>query len=636
MEFKEALKEILKIKGISVLEDQSTLKLLEDYGAFDEYPVFRSIMENIIATKIGEMLQNTFYYSVEDKGQAWTQMKSKLIERLPYDEVFLNLFLDDMENAFMGYAYERGSYDRDLNSDVEEMLGQVWTDNRGVKYSADKKRLINASEISGIYIVNPETEYIDSYAFQQNSKIERVILPRKLKKIGSHAFQICPYLNTIEFQDGISEIDECAFGGCALTEVYLPNGLHQISDALFSSCTNLLYVHISKNVTSIGAHAFSDCHCLQYMVIPDNVSTIGDLAFRWCKSLYYVVLPSKLTSVGENIFDNCESLKYIGIPKGTKSKFTHLMPQYASLLVEYELAQSNDKMKVIKREILNYYQGKENVIHCAMADGREAWLSQEKLFTEEFNNIGASRLNTVENATRHVLFLFNSNNEEVGRYYLGKKLQGMSPERLVGIKDNLVFFESWNPESASWVPCVGLDEKQPFEYSKEGCGRITVFKEGYYSVIDRHGNIIVPPGKYTYIDGFDHNLARVKIDGMTSINNPNESTVDKWGLIDIDGKEVLPLDYSEIWGFYNKNRTYTRLSMGGVDEYGDYCKIFEEYIFILPSKDFPNGRLKGPGEWFGHHFSTYDEIEQSNADYNYSVWDALEDEPDAVGNIDYD
>ena len=90
-------------------------------------------------------------------------------------------------------------------------------------------------------------------------------------------------------------------------------------------------------MTSIGAHAFSDCHSLQYIVIPDNVSTIGDLAFRWCKSLYYVVLPSKLASVGENIFDNCESLKYIGIPKGTKSKFTLLMPQYANLFVEFEI-----------------------------------------------------------------------------------------------------------------------------------------------------------------------------------------------------------------------------------------------------------------------------------------------------------
>lgn len=364
MDFKEALKEILKIKGISALEDQSTLKLLGGYGAFDEYPVFRSIMESIIANKAGEVLQNIFYYSVEDKGEAWKDTKQKLVERLPYDEVFMNLFFDDLEYAFMGYAYEKGAFDRDINSDVEEMLGQVWTDNRGVKYSADKKRLINASEITGTYIVNPETEYIDSYAFQQNSKIERVILPKKLKKIGNHAFQVCPYLNRIEFQDGVSEIDECAFGGCALTEVYLPNGLHRISDALFSTCTNLLYIHIPKNVTSIGVHAFSDCHSLQYVVIPDNVTYIGDFAFQWCKSLYYVVLPSKLTSVGEKIFDNCKSLRYIGIPKGTKSKFTLLMPQYATFFVEYELAQSNDKIKIIKRDTLNYYQGKTNVIHC--------------------------------------------------------------------------------------------------------------------------------------------------------------------------------------------------------------------------------------------------------------------------------
>ena len=462
MEFKEALKEILKIKGISALEDQSTLKLLGGYGAFDEYPVFRSIMESIIAMKAGEMLQNIFYYSVEDKGEAWKDTKQKLVERLPYDEVFMNLFFDDLEYAFMGYAYEKGAFDRDINSDVEEMLGQVWTDDRGVKYSADKKRLINASEITGTYIVNPETEYIDSYAFQQNSKIERVILPKKLKEIGNHAFQVCPYLNRIEFQDGVSEIDECAFGGCALTEVKLPNGLHRVSDALFSTCTNLLYVHISKSVTSIGAHAFSDCHSLQYMVIPDNVSTIGNLAFRWCKSLYYVVLPAKLTSVGDNIFDNCKSLRYIGIPKGTKSKFTLLMPQYANLFVEFEQTKSNEKMKIIKNETLSFYQGKTNVIHYVMDNGQESYLSQSRSFDDEANVKGACKLNTVENEKKHVLFLFNDKNEEVGRYYIGKKLQGLSPERIIEIKDSLSFFDSWNQESSNWIPCVGFKSSSQF------------------------------------------------------------------------------------------------------------------------------------------------------------------------------
>lgn len=636
MEFKEALKEILKIKGISAFEDQSTLKLLEGYGAFDKYPVFFSIMESIIANKAGEMLQNIFYYSVEDKGEAWNNTKQKLIDGLPYDEVFMNLFFDDLEYAFMGYAYEKGSYDRDINSDVEEMLGQVWTDKRGVKYSADKKRLINASEITGTYIVNPETEYIDSYAFQQNSKIERVILPKELRKIGSHAFQICPYLNKIEFQDGVSEIGECAFGGCALTEVNLPNGLHRISDALFSTCTDLLYVHIPKNVTSIGIHAFSDCHSLQYLVIPDNVASIGDHAFNWCKSLYYVVLPAKLTSVGDNIFDNCKSLRYIGIPKGTKSKFTLLMPQYANLFVEYELAQSNDKIKIIKRDTLNYYQGKTNVIHCVMADGREAWLSRERPFTEEFNNKGASKLNTVENDKKHVLFLFNDNNEEVGRYYLGKKLQGMSPERIFDIKESLSFFDSWNPETSKWVPCVGLSGKQSNRNDKEGCGRVTIFREGYYSVIDKQGNIIVPPGRYNYIDGFDHNLARVKIEGMTSINNPKESTKDKWGIIDTSGTEILPVVYTEIWNFYGKNLKRTKVWEGGKQTYmseGVFETIYSEKVYRY---DFylDNRELVLKEDWSNGEFDLCDP--DYNSDNSYDIMDALDGEIEAAGNIDYE
>lgn len=54
-----------------------------------------------------------------------------------------------------------------------------------------------------------------------------------------------------------------------------------------------------------------------------------------------------------------------------------------------------------------------------------------------------------------VLFLFNDNEEEVGRYYISKKLQGLTPEEITEIKDTLAFFESWNPETKQWVPCIG-------------------------------------------------------------------------------------------------------------------------------------------------------------------------------------
>ena len=110
----------------------------------------------------------------------------------------------------------------------------------------------------------------------------------------------------------------------------------------------------------------------------------------------------------------------------------------------------------MKENTIDYYQGKENVRHIVSDNGSESWLTQRRSFGDEAYAKDASKLNTVDDEKRHVLFLFNDNDAEVGRYYIGKKLQGKTPSELVALKDSLVFFETWNPESKSWIPCVGL------------------------------------------------------------------------------------------------------------------------------------------------------------------------------------
>lgn len=113
----------------------------------------------------------------------------------------------------------------------------------------------------------------------------------------------------------------------------------------------------------------------------------------------------------------------------------------------------------MKTEILNQFQGRYNVRHIVNDNGIESWQTQYVSFGDEAFAKGACKLNTVENENKHVLFLFNSDDEEVGRYYLGKNLQGKTPSELVEIKSDLVFFESWNSESKTWIPCVGLSLK---------------------------------------------------------------------------------------------------------------------------------------------------------------------------------
>ena len=112
----------------------------------------------------------------------------------------------------------------------------------------------------------------------------------------------------------------------------------------------------------------------------------------------------------------------------------------------------------MKTEILNEFQGKRNVRHIIADNGTESFLTQGVSFADETIAKGACKLNTVENATKHILFLFNSNDEEVGRYYLGKRLQGMTPEQLVELKESIIFLDSWDPDTKTWVPCVGFNK----------------------------------------------------------------------------------------------------------------------------------------------------------------------------------
>jgi hypothetical protein len=76
------------------------------------------------------------------------------------------------------------------------------------------------------------------------------------------------------------------------------------------------------------------------------------------------------------------------------------------------------------------------------------------------------------------------------------------------------------------------------------------FDKGY-CVVDRSGNLIVPYGVYQIIDGFTHGYARAKKNG-------------KWGLINSTGDVVLPMEWDDIWSFYEKpGLTYTTISKHG-------------------------------------------------------------------------
>jgi hypothetical protein len=159
-----------------------------------------------------------------------------------------------------------------------------------------------------------------------------------------------------------------------------------------------------------------------------------------------------------------------------------------------------------------------------------------------------------------------------------------------------------------------------------------MFKDGHYYVIDNDDKIIVPPNKYDYIDIFDEcGLARVKCNGYTNIFNPKESTKDRWGIINTCGKEILPAIYDEIWKFYGKNLKHTKVikEENLIDGDGDPYTIKTIYKF-----NFFYRKLIEEGYWIDDEY--YEAIEDVDNSSQYSIWDAIDDEIEAAGNIDWE
>lgn len=201
-------------------------------------------------------------------------------------------------------------------------------------------------------------------------------------------------------------------------------------------------------------------------------------------------------------------------------------------------------------------------------------------------------------------------------------------------------------------------------YKKEYTnGNVTVVEnEKYeYGVIDNNGNIIVPFGKYAWIDEYDQGLARVRTIGLTNYtknivsictdlengefiegqdaiasyyNNERREHPErfaKWGIINESGEEVLPLEYDTIWNFKRKNRTSTWVEKNGEGwdvEFSSLNPMLSNTHVFQRSYHEDVSIERHYGEYAGSYAQDvmgYDDD---------TIGDAFDGEPDAYWNID--
>ena len=181
--------------------------------------------------------------------------------------------------------YVKASQDASDNLDMsteatDEELNEAITDEFGVKYSKDGRKLLKApQELDRTYSIRKGTKIVCDMAFAYCKSLSNVVIPDSVTSIGDGAFEDCSSLSSVVLPDSITSIGNRAFNECdSLRSVVIPDGVTSIGVGAFIGCKSLKSLEIPDSVTSIGFGAFSYCY-FPYKLKQELISRFGDKIF---------------------------------------------------------------------------------------------------------------------------------------------------------------------------------------------------------------------------------------------------------------------------------------------------------------------------------------------------------------------
>ncbi|MBQ9791503.1 MAG: leucine-rich repeat domain-containing protein, partial [Clostridia bacterium] len=109
------------------------------------------------------------------------------------------------------------------------------------------------------------------WAFESCDNLSYVKLPETIKSIYEYAFSGCTSLTNIEIPKNTTNFAAGVFYNTGLTEFTFNSGVTEVSNDMFSGCTDLERVVLADTITFIGSYAFSGCTSLSYLYLPNSV-----------------------------------------------------------------------------------------------------------------------------------------------------------------------------------------------------------------------------------------------------------------------------------------------------------------------------------------------------------------------------
>ena len=206
------------------------------------------------------------------------------------------------------------------------------------------------SNIREVYLPDSITE-LDSHAFSDLKKLQKVVLPKSLTKIGLCCFKNSS-ITQIDLPESLTEIGNDCFENSSIANINLPKSLQVIGISAFKNCKNLRNITLNEGLIRIEAYAFENSG-LTEVIIPASLKKLGTMAFSMCDDLTKVFISAHIECVESNaFFDNARNAKYhyceihcpfkkplFGPPAGWARDWAteYCIPSWNSTLEFYEL-----------------------------------------------------------------------------------------------------------------------------------------------------------------------------------------------------------------------------------------------------------------------------------------------------------